>query len=187
MHAPRAPLTLKPLQRGKNGDVIAPSDRSAMGPPLLNITMRPGRVLYIPRGFFHHTATDPAMLAADDVIAGRRVPQARDGDGDGGDGGGGGGDGDGGAWMDDGDGGAFVADGGGAAGGGAGDDGESATADFGQPSMALTLSILSEDVWATWLLLLGEALQVLPSAHRVTSSTILSAADYHPECRREPS
>lgn len=129
VHAPRAPLTLKPLQRGKNGDVIDPLSRRAvtdavdvMGPPLLNITMRPGRVLYIPRGFFHHTSTDPAMLAADDVINGRVVPQYDE------------------PQYDE----------------------EHHEIDFGQPSMALTLSILSEDVWSTWLLLLGEALQELP-------------------------
>ena len=121
VHAPLAPLTLKPLQRGKNGDIIAPTDRSLMGPPILNITLRPGRVLYIPRAFWHHTATDRASLAAPDVVNGEVVSSSD---------------------VDP--------------------DDPDPHGDFGQPSMALTLSILSEDVHASWMMLLGEALQELP-------------------------
>ena len=148
VHAPLAPLTLKPLQRGKNGDVIDPLDQSVMGPPLLNVTLRPGRVLYIPRGFFHHTATDAASLAAEDVVDGSLlfkdyIPTS-------------------GVTFDISTPAPSLA---GVLGvknhAGAAD--LAADADAGQPSMALTLSILSEDVWATWMSLLGEALQELPS------------------------
>ena len=128
VHAPRAPMTLKGLQRGKGGEVLHPSDRSVMGPPLLNVTMRPGMALFIPRGHFHHTATEPAMLAADDVVDG--VAMRLGGAGGGND-------------------------------GGAAEDGDWTRE--GQPSMALTLSMLSEDVFCTWLHLLGEALQALPA------------------------
>jgi hypothetical protein len=116
VHAPRVPLTLKAKQRGKNGDVISPDDRHVMSAPLINVTLSPGQVLYIPRAFFHHTATGTALIRSEDVVGG-------------GDGGGGGNGGD---ELD------------------------------GQPSMALTISVLSEDVFVTWLHVLGEALQELP-------------------------
>ena len=43
VHAPPAPWILKAFQRGKNGDVLPPTDRSAMGPVLLNVTLHPVR------------------------------------------------------------------------------------------------------------------------------------------------
>ena len=120
VHAPKAPWTIKALQRGKHGEVISPSDRSLMGPPLLNVTLRPGQVLYIPRAFFHHTSTDAAVLLADDVNAGAAGSASDDDD----------------ALLD------------------------------GQPSMALTVSILNEDVFGTWVHLLGEAVQGAPALSR---------------------
>ena len=101
VHAPRAPLTIKAFQRGKNGEVIDPADRTTMGRPLLNVTLRPGQVLYVPRAFFHHSSTAPAAIVAEDVDGG----------------------------------------------GGSSDGSEDATLE-GQPSMALTISILNEDVRA---------------------------------------
>ena len=139
VHRPPSAWTLKAMQRGKNGDVIAPHDASgSMGELLLNVTLRPGDVLYIPRSFFHHTATSPAVLSAEDVggIPRADAPAAAAAGSDGG------------------------AEGGGAEGGGAED-----AALGGVPSMALTVSVLSEDVYSSWLYLLGEAVQeALPEA-----------------------
>ncbi|KAL1514547.1 hypothetical protein AB1Y20_003644 [Prymnesium parvum] len=70
VHAPLSTqLTLKGLQRGKFGEILSSDDRALMGPALVNATLRPGSVLYVPRGFFHHTSTDPAALAAPGVFA----------------------------------------------------------------------------------------------------------------------
>ena len=76
-----------------------------------------GDVLYIPRAFFHHTATEPAMLDAEDFNGLSRGDAAAAAD----------------------------------------DDDESALE--GEPSMALTVSILNEDVYNSWLYALGEAVQ----------------------------
>ena len=107
----------------KGGEVLDHADRRVMGPPLLNVTLTPGDVLYIPRAFYHHTATDPAMLDAPDEIhdpaVGGMLSAARARP--------------------------------------AGDVDTSLLVD--QPSMALTISILCEDVFSTWMFLLGEALQ----------------------------
>ncbi len=134
VHPPPSPFTHKSLQRGKRGEIIASDDRAAMGAPLLNVTLTPGRVLYIPRAYFHHTSTDPAQLAAKDELSPAVAAAGDGGDGDGGDGGG---------WE-------------------------------GQPSMALTFSILSEDVFSTWLHLLGEAAQELP---KMNLALAVAAAD----------
>ena len=83
-----------------------------MGEAVLNVTLRPGDVLYIPRGYFHHTATSSAALSAEDVNG---LPRAA--------------------------------------------TPEQPPAEAGEPSMALTISVLSEDVFASWLYLLGEAVQ----------------------------
>ena len=112
VHRPPSAWTLKALQRGKNGDVISPDDDVAMGEAVLNVTLRPGDVLYIPRGYFHHTATSSAALSAEDVNG---LPRAA--------------------------------------------TPEQPPAEAGEPSMALTISVLSEDVFALWLYLLGEAVQ----------------------------
>ena len=136
VHEARAPWTLKALQRGKRGEILQPSDRDAMGPPVLNVTLRPGMVLYIPRGHFHHTATEPALLAADDIIGGVPVspsPRVENAHRRGGN----------------------AADG-------------ATWSRAGEPSMALTLSVLSEDVFSTWLHLLGEALQDIAERRRAT-------------------
>lgn len=69
VHAPPSPNTLKQAQRGKGGEVLAADDPVAFGPPLVNVTLLPGDVLFIPRAFFHATATDPAVLAAPDESA----------------------------------------------------------------------------------------------------------------------
>ena len=137
VHAPLSPWTLKPQQRGKQGEVLDPSDRRVMGDPILNVTMyeglqprpcihcvcqrpafaslalsrTPGDVLYIPRAFFHHTSTHPALVDAPDEIyderaAGGQLMRHESG----------------GPPMDA----SLLAD---------------------QPSMALTISILCEDVW----------------------------------------
>ena len=90
-----------------------------MGEPLLNVTLTPGDVLYIPRAFFHHTSTHPATLDAPEFIGDR---------------------------VGDREAAPPVA------------DGERAAIDA-QPSMALTISVLCEDVFNTWIFLLGEALQ----------------------------
>lgn len=103
-------LALKWQQRGKQGEVLDPDDRTLMGPPLINTTLRPGSVLYVPRAFYHHTATSAAKLAAPAVVNGAEAPGDEQG------------------------------------GGGEGE----------LPSVALTFSVLSEDVHCTWLSLLGE-------------------------------
>ena len=105
-------LTLKWQQRGKHGELIDPWDRTLMGPALINATLRPGSVLYVPRAYFHHTSTSAAMLAAPSLAHGEVVSSGE-----------------------------------------AGGEGEGEGA---EPSMALTVSVLSEDVHASWLLLLGE-------------------------------
>ena len=125
VHAPRMALTMKAFQRGKHGEVIPSSDRAIMGPPVINVTLHPGQVLYIPRGFFHHTATEQALIEAVDVINGEVVPRTK-----------------------------------------GSDVGAAALVTAGEPSMALTVSILCEDVYNTWLYLLGEALQGLQLLER---------------------
>ena len=80
------------------------------------------QVLYIPRAYFHHTATAAAVLSAED---------------------------------DAGD-----------AGGDAGSDSSGDASLEGQPSMALTVSILNEDVHSTWLSLVGESVQAAPALSR---------------------
>ena len=78
-----------------------------MGPSVLNTTLTPGSVLYIPRAFFHNTATVAAEAcdAPDGVSTAGVVPGG-----------------------------------------------------YAEPSAALTISITTEDVFCTWLFLLGEAL-----------------------------
>jgi hypothetical protein len=89
-------------------------------------------VLYVPRAFYHHTATHEALLDAPDVV----------------------GDGVGGAGRD------------------TPDDAYAEVLSShdelvrDQPSMALTVSVLCEDVFATWLFLLGEALQEVQGRSR---------------------
>ena len=46
----------------------------------------------------------------------------------------------------------------------------------GEPSAALTFSILSEDVYATWLVLLGEAVETLPGGARAARALQRQAA-----------
>ena len=138
-----APLTLKPLQRGKNGDVVEVADRRTLGELLLNITLRPGQVLYIPRGAFHHTSTEPALLSAADfrgADSGAFGVQASGADGEAAA-----------LWASD----------------------AAAKAGEGEPSLGLTVAVACDDVFATWLFLLGEALQdqqlhhaLLPAARR---------------------
>ena len=126
-----APLTLKPLQRGKNGDRVEVSDRRTLGELLLNVTLRPGQVLFIPRGAFHHTSTEPALLSAPDfrgLDGGDSRAEA--------------------LWASD----------------------AAANAGEGEPSLGLTVAVACDDVYATWLFVLGEALQelqhALPAARR---------------------
>ncbi|KAL1499685.1 hypothetical protein AB1Y20_011882 [Prymnesium parvum] len=138
VHAPPNPLTLKPFQRGKHGDVIDPiRDRDVMGPLLLNVTLRPGQVLYIPRSFFHYSATLPEVLSAPDSPGSARLAFGQEEAADG--------------WAQD----------------------SAAASGEGEPSMALTVSVLCEDVWATWLFLLGEALQELQSPSEETNKQAL--------------
>jgi hypothetical protein len=105
VHAPtHGNLTLKALQRGKRGEVLAPSDARFMTAPVLTATLTPGDVLYIPRGFYHHTDTMPRG-------GGAAEPQELPPD--------------------------------------------------PAPSLALTVAIVTEDVFSTWLHLLGEAVQAM--------------------------
>uniref|UniRef100_A0A7S4FAL1 Bifunctional lysine-specific demethylase and histidyl-hydroxylase n=1 Tax=Chrysotila carterae TaxID=13221 RepID=A0A7S4FAL1_CHRCT len=108
VHAPRTPLTLKAKQRGKQGDVVRAGDRRLMGGALLETTLRPGSVLYVPRAFFHHTST-------------------------------------------------------------------ATSAESFEPSVALTVSITSEDVFTTWLHLLGEALEQAPPHAAVEAERLKDA------------
>ena len=129
VHAPtHGNLTFKALQRGKRGEVLQPSDSRFMTDPVLSATLHPGDVLYVPRAFYHSSATvsprSSGLVEAIDM-------DVKEGPGD-------------------------------------------ATADisqrmdlFGsgpQPSLALTIAITTEDVFGTWLHLLGEALPHI--AHR---------------------
>ena len=133
VHAPLSPWTLKGQQRGKQGEVLSHTDRSVMGPPLLNVTLTPGDVLYIPRAFYHHTGTHPTLLDASDVVEDGHGTTAKDEEDD-------------------------------TMGFGPGDRDRVGPELIGedQPSMALTISILCEDVFSTWMYLIGEALQELP-------------------------
>jgi len=64
VYAPTTPLTLKGKQRGKHGDKISPGDPRLMGPRLVHTKLTPGSVLYIPRAFYHNTATLDNDLSA---------------------------------------------------------------------------------------------------------------------------
>ena len=119
VHAPRSPLTLKGLQRGKRGEVLEAGDAALMGPALINATLRPGQVLHVPRAYFHHTATDAALLQAD--TAGE----------------------------------------------------EDATE---EPSLALTVSMLNEDVYGCWIHLLGGALEATATALAAESAAAAAEA-----------
>ena len=110
-----------------------------MGAPLINATLWPGSVLYVPRGHYHHTATDAGSLAAPDVFADASL-DATDA-------------------------------------AGARTDGRAKAADVeGQPSMALTFSVLSEDVLVSWLHLLGEACDELARQQDWTASATAEEA-----------
>ena len=52
--APPAVEEVDPLRRGKDGDVL---DAAMLGEPLLEATLEPGDVLYVPLGFPHATST----------------------------------------------------------------------------------------------------------------------------------
>ncbi|KAJ8613347.1 hypothetical protein CTAYLR_002242 [Chrysophaeum taylorii] len=52
---PRAKPASDPLARGKGDDFIAPTELEE--PPLVDVVLRPGDVLYVPAGFPHTTAT----------------------------------------------------------------------------------------------------------------------------------
>ena len=118
-------LTLRAFQRGKHGEILTPDDRDLMGPAVINATLRPGMILYVPRAFFHSTSTSASTLGAPSF----------DGGDHGGDPGG--------------------SDGGSSAGG---RDSSVEEGDQPAPSMALTFSVLSEDIFSSWLYLLGEAI-----------------------------
>mmetsp|Transcript_39300 Transcript_39300/g.83764 ORF Transcript_39300/g.83764 Transcript_39300/m.83764 type:complete len:251 (-) Transcript_39300:182-934(-) len=81
---------------------------------LINTTLTPGKVLYIPRGFYHNTATAGAVRGMGDV-------------------------------QDD-------------------------------VSVALTISITTEDVYCTWLYLLGEALEEMPHPYDSAATLLRDSA-----------
>ena len=120
VHRPRDELTLKAMQRGKRGELLTPGDARHMGPALVEATLTPGSVLYVPRAHYHWTSTSPEALAAPDAA------------------------------LDE----AFGV--GEAAAARAAEPDGSHPID-GEPSLALTLSILNEDVHCSWVMLLGEA------------------------------
>ncbi len=51
---PNGPLALKKTQRGKGGDRVDVDD---LGADIMDVTLAPGDVLYVPRGVFHVTST----------------------------------------------------------------------------------------------------------------------------------
>eukprot|EP00928_Gymnodinium_smaydae_P023494 TRINITY_DN19369_c0_g2_i1.p1 TRINITY_DN19369_c0_g2~~TRINITY_DN19369_c0_g2_i1.p1 ORF type:complete len:492 (-),score=92.52 TRINITY_DN19369_c0_g2_i1:66-1328(-) len=69
VHGPPVPFPAEHQERGKSGDVLHEDD---VGPHLLDATLSPGDVLYVPRGFAHRTspALRPATCAAGDDVAG---------------------------------------------------------------------------------------------------------------------
>lgn len=52
--APRDQGCAHPCHRGKNDDVI---DEKSLGEPLVDVTLRPGEILFVPMGFLHATST----------------------------------------------------------------------------------------------------------------------------------
>ena len=58
---------LRQTQRGKGGDVAPAADLAA---PLLDVTLYPGDVLFVPRGTYHRTSTAPSSGATLHVTSG---------------------------------------------------------------------------------------------------------------------
>ena len=70
VHAPSAPWTLKAFQRGKNGDVLPPTDRSAMGPVLVNVTLHPVRRVWAAQTHSHLRAPHAGPAASGPAASG---------------------------------------------------------------------------------------------------------------------
>ncbi|CAN0474829.1 unnamed protein product, partial [Discosporangium mesarthrocarpum] len=54
---PSARPKADPLARGKGNDVLSLEELQSYGPPLLDVVVAPGQMLYVPTGFPHTTDT----------------------------------------------------------------------------------------------------------------------------------
>lgn len=57
LHAARAELAIAGLERGKGRSPAATVTGKELGKPLMDVTLRQGDLLYVPRGMIHHTST----------------------------------------------------------------------------------------------------------------------------------
>lgn len=103
---------------------------------LINATLRPGSILYVPRAYFHETSTASDAIAAPPTYADESFRSEDMGTQEG-------------AMPDA----ALIS---------AASIAWCTYADLsedGEPSMALTFAVLSDDVFATWIYMLGEAIE----------------------------